>query len=187
MLYLCQFWRPKFGFQGEFKIKVRLCPACILSILLSGQVIPIHSSWYAQSSHTRLKFHCRREVAPFKAALRTHHFFETAPHASNSSAAANLINYSLHCVTQRMKAHTDRRMTSLNSVSNLVSLQAGNKGQFKYGHKQPVRRRRGDVHEDITTIVAYFDWKGRNVWSAQEDLSRLKIMYGEIFCCLGAI
>lgn len=51
-------------------------------------------------------------------------------------------------------------MVSLNSVSNLVSLQAGHKGQFKYGHKQPVRRRRADVHDDMTIVAAFFDWKG---------------------------
>ena len=47
-------------------------------------------------------------------------------------------------------------------VSKLDSLHVGDRSQFKYGRRQPVRRRRGDVHGDLSAIVLHFDWAGEH-------------------------
>ena len=103
---------------------------------------------------------CRQEVEPAKALLRSECYYQTAPKANASSAAAHLINYGLHCITDRLKSSSDLRMSSLKSVNNLVSLQAGDKSQFKWGSRQPVRRRRGDVHRDLTVVAIRLHWDG---------------------------
>lgn len=55
----------------------------------------------------------------------------------------------------------DPRMSSLKSVTNLASLWTGSKDNFRWGGRQPLRRRRGDVHGDLTSIVLQFDWEGK--------------------------
>lgn len=102
-----------------------------------------------------------REVAPRKALLRMQCYHQKAPRANGGAAAAHLVNFALQRVTQRLKNHKDPRMASLNSVNKLLSLQTGDKLQYKWGSRQPVRRRRGDVHEDITVAVFKLDWEGR--------------------------
>ena len=92
--------------------------------------------------------------------MRTHHFYEAAPKACGGSAAAHLINYALDCVTQRLRGAQDPRMRSLRSVNNLLSLHTGERSQFKWGDRQPVRRRRGDVHGDLTAVIFRLDWEG---------------------------
>ena len=103
---------------------------------------------------------CRQEVKAERALLRAERFHQIAPKANSSSAAAHLINYGLHCVTDRLKDSADLRMSSLKSVNNLVSLQTGDKSQYKWGSRQPVRRRRGDVHRDMTVLTAHLHWAG---------------------------
>lgn len=103
---------------------------------------------------------CRQEVSPQKALLRTQCYHQHAPHASGGVAAAHLVNYALHRVTQRLKNHKDPRMASLKSVNNLLSLQTGDKQAYKWGSRQPMRRRRGDVHDDLTAAVFHLDWEG---------------------------
>ena len=92
--------------------------------------------------------------------LRLQHYYKHAPRANQGAAAAHLTNYALHCITQRVRASTDLRNRSLRSVGNLQSLQLGDKSQYKWGDRQPVRRRRGDVHGDLTAIVLRLDWEG---------------------------
>ena len=104
--------------------------------------------------------HCRQEVEAERALLRAERYYKIAPKANSSSAAAHLINYGLHCVTDRLKDSKDLRMSSLKSVNNLVSLQSGDKSQYKWGSRQPVRRRRGDVHRDMTVVTARLHWAG---------------------------
>jgi hypothetical protein len=87
-------------------------------------------------------------------------YHQKAPRANGGAAAAHLVNFALQRVTQRLKNHKDPRMASLNSVNKLLSLQTGDKLQYKWGSRQPVRRRRGDVHEDITVAVFKLDWEG---------------------------
>ena len=101
-------------------------------------------------------------MEPERALLRCDCYNKIAPKANSSSAAAHLINYGLHCVTDRLKGSSDLRMSSLKSVNNLVSLQTGDKSQYKWGSRQPVRRRRGDVHRDMTVITANLHWEGRS-------------------------
>ena len=45
-------------------------------------------------------------------------------------------------------------------VAKLDSLHVGDRSQYKYGRRQPVRRRRGDVHGDLSAVVLHFDWAG---------------------------
>ena len=92
--------------------------------------------------------------------LRLRHYFEHAPRANQGAAAAHLTNYALHCITRRVRGSADLRNRSLRSVGNLQSLQLGDRSQYKWGDRQPVRRRRGDVHGDLTAIVLRLDWEG---------------------------
>ena len=41
------------------------------------------------------------------------------------------------------------------------SLWTGDKSGYKWGKRQPVRRRRGDVHGDLSAIVMRLDWQGK--------------------------
>ena len=42
----------------------------------------------------------------------------------------------------------------------LQSLYSGDRSLYKWGKRQPVRRRRGDVHGDLSAIVLHLDWSG---------------------------
>ncbi|KAK9837409.1 hypothetical protein WJX81_000323 [Elliptochloris bilobata] len=68
-------------------------------------------------------------------------------------AAGQLVNATLHAVAARAGRLADPRMRSLRSVSHLASLWAGDRSSYKYRGRQVVRRRRGDVHGDLTVVV----------------------------------
>jgi len=38
------------------------------------------------------------------------------------------------------------------------SLYTGDRSLYRWGKRQPVRRRRGDVHGDLSAIVLHLDW-----------------------------
>lgn len=114
-----------------------------------------------------------QEVAPQKALLRMQCYHQKAPQANGGAAAAHLVNFALHQVTQRLRNHRDPRMASLKSVNNLLSLQTGDKQAYKWGSRQPVRRRRGDVHDDLTAAVFHLDWEGRQN-SLKESSKKLR-------------
>ena len=65
--------------------------------------------------------------------------------------------------------------------SRLNQLWLGDRSQFKYSSRQPVRRRRGDVHGDLSNVVLNFHWAGEwpdtwasgCVWQAQQPVSTL--------------
>ena len=95
------------------------------------------------------------------ALLRMQHFYATVPTASHGNGAAQLTNYALHNVTQRTKRMGDPRMRAIRHVSQLQSLWAGDVGNYKWGGRQPVRRRRGDVHGDMTSVVLRVNWPGQ--------------------------
>ena len=40
------------------------------------------------------------------------------------------------------------------------SLYTGDRSLYRWGKRQPVRRRRGDVHGDLSAIVLHIDWAG---------------------------
>lgn len=88
------------------------------------------------------------------------HYHASVPDASNGNSAAHLTNYALHNVTQRTRRTRDPRMQAIRHVSQLQSLWAGDVGNYKWGGRQPVRRRRGDVHGDMTSVVLHFNWPG---------------------------
>ncbi|KAK9814679.1 hypothetical protein WJX72_009638 [[Myrmecia] bisecta] len=100
-----------------------------------------------------------REMAPKKALLRLQHHQESTPAANGGNASAHLVNFALHAVTQRTRRQKDPRMRSLRSVTNLQSLWKGDKSNFKWGGRQPLRRRAGDVHGDISIISLRLDWQ----------------------------
>ena len=99
-------------------------------------------------------------MPPQKALLRAQCWHEKSPQANGGVAAAHLVNYALHRVTQRVQSHKDPSMASLKSLNSLLRLQAGDKNAYKFGSRQPVRRRRGDVHDDLTAAVFHLDWEG---------------------------
>ena len=41
------------------------------------------------------------------------------------------------------------------------SLWTGDKSGYRWGKRQPVRRRRGDVHGDLSAIVIHLDAQGK--------------------------
>ena len=95
------------------------------------------------------------------------HYHASIPDASNGNGAAHLTNYALHNVTQRTRRMRDPRMQAIRHVSQLQSLWAGDVGNYKWGGRQPVRRRRGDVHGDMTSVVLHFNWPGECVSQCQ--------------------
>lgn len=103
-----------------------------------------------------------RDVTAQNALLRMQHFYATVPTASHGNGAAQLTNYALHNVTQRTKRMGDPRMRAIRHVSQLQSLWAGDVGNYKWGGRQPVRRRRGDVHGDMTSVVLRVNWPGKH-------------------------
>lgn len=110
-----------------------------------------------------LIWHCclfRHELPAQKALLRLRHFHDAAPSANGGNAAAHLTNFALHTVARRASRLTDPRMRSLRSVGHLQSLYTGDRSGYKWSRRQPVRRRRGDVHGDLSAIVLRIDWSG---------------------------
>ena len=89
------------------------------------------------------------------------HFYASVPDASHGNGAAHLTNYALHNVAQRTRRMRDPRMRAIRHVSQLQSLWAGDIGNYKWGGRQPVRRRRGDVHGDMTSVVLRVNWPGQ--------------------------
>ncbi|KAL3143456.1 hypothetical protein ABBQ38_002271 [Trebouxia sp. C0009 RCD-2024] len=103
-----------------------------------------------------------RDVSAHNALLRMQHYHASVPDASIGNAAAHLTNYALHNVTQRTTRMRDPRMRAIRHVSQLQSLWAGDVGNYKWGGRQPVRRRRGDVHGDMTSVVLHLNWPGKH-------------------------
>ncbi len=97
------------------------------------------------------------------ALLRVQHFYTSVPTASHGNGAAHLTNFALHNVTQRTKRMRDPRMRAIRHVSQLQSLWAGDINNYKWGGRQPVRRRRGDVHGDMTSVVLRVNWPGQSL------------------------
>lgn len=103
---------------------------------------------------------CRREVYPEKALLRLCHYSKLTPQSDRVTAAGHLINLALHSVVSRMQQQVDPRMSALKSVSSLQSLHVGDISKYKWGGRQPVRRRRGDVHGDMSLLAVRLHWAG---------------------------
>ena len=96
-------------------------------------------------------------MAPAHALLRLQHLAQEVPSASAGNPAAHLINYALHAVARRMQKADDPRLRALSSVSALESLWVGS---HPGEERAPLRRRRGDVHGDLTTVVIQLTWPG---------------------------
>lgn len=105
---------------------------------------------------------CRHDLSAHSALLRMQHFYASTPSASDGNGAAHLTNYALHNVVERTKRMRDPRMRAIRQVVQLQSLWPGDIGNYKWGGRQPVRRRRGDVHGDMTTVVLHINWPGKD-------------------------
>ena len=105
---------------------------------------------------------CRHDLSAHSALLRMQHFYASTPSASDGNGAAHLTNYALHNVVERTKRMRDPRMRAIRQVVQLQSLWPGDIGNYKWGGRQPVRRRRGDVHGDMTTVVLHINWPGED-------------------------
>lgn len=60
----------------------------------------------------------------------------------------------------RVSKSSDPRMAVLRDPATLQQLWTGSKRNFKWGGRQPLRRRRGDVHGDLSAVVIRLDWAG---------------------------
>lgn len=100
-------------------------------------------------------------MAPQKALLRMQSLHQL-PEGSNggNNAASHLINCALHAVTRRMSRLADPRMRALSSVSALQSLWVGSRANYAGYPRAPVRRKRGDVHSDLTAVVLQLPEQG---------------------------
>ncbi|CAL8471895.1 g11437 [Coccomyxa elongata] len=115
------------------------------------------------------------ELPSHKALLRLRHYHEAAPSATGGNAAAHLTNFALHTVARRSTRLSDPRMRSLKSVSHLQSLYTGDRSGYKYSRRQPVRRRRGDVHGDLSAIVLHIDHPDEGAPQSKAASARTRI------------
>ena len=53
-------------------------------------------------------------------------------------------------------------------VEALQRLYKGDKRNYRWGGRQPLRRRRGDVHGDLTAVVLRLDWDGKHIITAEQ-------------------
>ena len=84
-----------------------------------------------------------------------------APFATGGNTAAHLAQLALQAVAARSSRHvSDPRMASLRSTSHLQQLWTGSRANYRWGGRQPLRRRRGDVHGDLSAVVLRLDWDG---------------------------
>lgn len=122
---------------------------------------------------------CRDEVTVSKALLRLQHLAREAPSASGRNPATHLVNYAQHAVVRRMRKLADPRMRALSSVSALESLWVGSRANHPGSQRAPVRRRRGDVHSDLTAVVIRLHWPGIHTMSifhnVQQNFNTLMI------------
>ena len=75
------------------------------------------------------------------------------PAPARANPARHLTNYALHVVTQRTSEMADPRMRALSSVSALESLWVGSRDNHPNPERRPLRRKRGDVHGDLSAVV----------------------------------
>lgn len=89
------------------------------------------------------------------------------PWAAERNPAAHLTNFAEHMITERARRSPDPRISALTSVSALESLWAGSRDSYATRERMPLRRRRGDVHGDLTAIMICLEWPGESCLSPQ--------------------
>ena len=57
----------------------------------------------------------------------------------------------------------------------MQSLYVGDRSGYKYSRRQPVRRRRGDVHGDLSAIVLHIDYPGEGATQSKAASARKRI------------
>lgn len=60
----------------------------------------------------------------------------------------------------RVSSSADPRMAVLRDPATLQQLWKGSQRNYRWGGRQPLRRRRGDVHGDLSAVVIRLDWAG---------------------------
>ncbi len=118
--------------------------------------------------------------------MRLRHYFDETPHANGGVAAAHLILLAMDSVVKRMQRQRDPRMAALRSVASLQSLHVGDISKYKWGGRQPLRRRRGDVHGDMTLLVMRLDWSGESKVTSRRFMIR-HILIVTRFCAINEI
>lgn len=111
------------------------------------------------------------------------------PQSDRTTPAGHLINLALHSVASRMQQQVDPRMSALKTVSSFQSLHVGDISKYKWGGRQPVRRRRGDVHGDMSLLAVRLQWAGGlscclatgHVRGLTKARSRLEITYARVW------
>jgi hypothetical protein len=66
----------------------------------------------------------------------------------------------LQNVAMRVSSSADPRMAVLRDPATLQQLWKGSQRNYRWGGHQPLRRRRGDVHGDLSAVVIRLDWAG---------------------------
>jgi len=139
--------------RGVFTTGGPLGPNSIVSVPITGDVesITLGSSglW--------------RELPAQQAAVRVSSLAASAPHALGGNSAAALAQLALQNVAVRCSASKDPRMSALRDPATLQQVWTGSKRNYRWGGRQPLRRRRGDVHGDLSAVVLRFDWAGSHV------------------------
>jgi len=110
-----------------------------------------------------MKCPCKRrhELTAEQAGSRAQAMAAEAPYATRGNAAAHIAQLALQAVVERTRRQqSDPRMASLRSVNDLQQLWVGSRANYKWGGRQPLRRRRGDVHGDVSAVVLRLDWDG---------------------------
>lgn len=121
-----------------------------------------------------------RELTAHQAALRAQEMVKCAPHATGGNTAAHLTQLALQAVAARTSRQiSDPRMSSLRTPGHLQQLWMGSRANYRWGGRQPLRRRRGDVHGDLSALVLRLDWDSGEMLrkgSMQSKMRRMSSM-----------
>jgi hypothetical protein len=76
------------------------------------------------------------------------------------SVSGLFLQAALQNVAKRVSSSADPRMAVLRDPATLQQLWTGSQRNYRWGGRQPLRRRRGDVHGDLSAVVIRLDWAG---------------------------
>lgn len=129
-----------------------------------------------------------QELPAQNAALRMRAFHEASPSATDGNAAAHLAHLALQTVTARTTRTEDPRMFALRTPTHLQQLWKGDRRSYRWGSRQPMRRRAGDVHGDLTAIVLHLDWHGASRGNASGTLAKkLRVLSNNTLSAMAAL
>lgn len=120
-----------------------------------------------------------QELPAERAAFRVASLAAQAPHALAGNSAAAVTQLALQSVATRTSTQLDPRMAVLRDVDTLQQLWTGSQRNFRWGGRQPLRRRRGDVHGDLSSIVLRLDWAGSEALSRSAIVAKKMCAFAE--------